>query len=596
MFMDFDKALSALGQIQSGKLYGSFPTSLPAPLDTSYQELKDTVENTPNAAALATVYQEILNILNDGHDESRMKRTFPGFIAECIQTADDVQMEKSPSIADFIQNQGSDFQIYCAMMLQYAKNGYCKLGDVTPEVEPYVQYFAAMEPVIDDMLETDDFEEIFCACNTLILFLWPQIRDMLSDTSPSNSPSPGASGASQGGGPGAGSPGSGSDKNGTQGQQAGQAPVSAGSQTDGKSSDPSNTAETIAEKVREAVRQILKESGANPAPVNCSGNAVDPTGKNQPVGPDSASQNIAQIIKQISQGKAESEVQGILDKEQMDAIRKCKMPLIHTNVKSSITRHFSGDETSKPAYDAIYQEVAPIVRSLTSEMLALFREFNEEAIQHHRAYGPIVEATEAYRPDNKFFAKKKLPDDYPHMAVCLLIDESGSMYGPKIECARRTAVLIERFASGIGVPCMIAGHRVPGHVCKIQIYTDFESTRPDRDRLALAEIRTSGCNRDGYAINVCGNLLAERPEDVKLMIVISDGAPNDTGYRGEEAQKDISGIVAGLRRKGILVYGAAIDEDKDVIEKIYGKNFLSIQNLNSLPRTLVRLIRQQLIS
>ena len=76
--------------------------------------------------------------------------------------------------------------------------------------------------------------------------------------------------------------------------------------------------------------------------------------------------------------------------------------------------------------------------------------------------------------------------------------------------------------------------------------------------------------------------------------MISDGSPNDTGYRGEEARKDISDTVSQFRRKGMLIYGAAIDEDREIIQSIYGQGFLSIENLDLLPRTLVRLVKQQM--
>ena len=149
-------------------------------------------------------------------------------------------------------------------------------------------------------------------------------------------------------------------------------------------------------------------------------------------------------------------------------------------------------------------------------------------------------------------------------------------------------------SSALNIPNMIVGHDANSGMVELDIYSNFTSTVTEKERLSLASMDTSGCNRDGCALRLCADLLAKRPERIKLMIVISDGAPNDTGYKGFAAQEDIRTVVAEYRRKGLLIYGAAIDDDKEIIEKLYGQGFLSIQNLNNLPRTLIRLIQRHM--
>ena len=129
----------------------------------------------------------------------------------------------------------------------------------------------------------------------------------------------------------------------------------------------------------------------------------------------------------------------------------------------------------------------------------------------------------------------------------------------------------------------------------LNIYTDFVSARPEKDRYSLAAIQAHSCNRDGLPLRICAEMLAQRPEDIRMLVVISDGAPNDTGYGGEEAFADIRKTVAEFQRKGIIIYGAAIDDDREVIQSLYGKGFLSITDLKSLPKTMVRLLRQSII-
>lgn len=101
-------------------------------------------------------------------------------------------------------------------------------------------------------------------------------------------------------------------------------------------------------------------------------------------------------------------------------------------------------------------------------------------------------------------------------------------------------------------------------------------------------------NRDGLAITVTKELLQKRPEEIKLMFIISDGLPYDHGYSGEPARKDIKQIVRDAEKNGIETFAAAIGDDKDAIEAIYGDSFLDITNLSKLPKILVSLIKKRI--
>ena len=83
-----------------------------------------------------------------------------------------------------------------------------------------------------------------------------------------------------------------------------------------------------------------------------------------------------------------------------------------------------------------------------------------------------------------------------------------------------------------------------------------------------------------------------RSEDVKLLMLVSDGQPADSGYSGSAAEEDLRGIKQEYRRKGILFVAAAIGDDKQNIERIYGDSFLDISDLNQLPVKLTSVVRR----
>lgn len=571
LFLDFDVHNRGIRSLETGKLFGEFDTSAGMDLADNLQELEKAMTDG-YAMALTGVYAQVLNIINDGHDEASMKKCFPGFIAQCINTAGDAQLAMSTSLSEIVANGGQKLAILYSLMLQYAKFGFCNVGEESDATAPYTQMLSRMEPVIDDALAEDDYRKRWTHINTLVLMLWPTIRELMDENQNAS--------------------GNDSQQNGSGAQSSGGSSGGGAQGTNGSSND-SISADALKELLQKAAEAAQADNSAAPAPVG-TGKGVAPAALSAGVsgGSSDGTDALGSILDQIGQEKAADAVQGEIDKAQLDSIRNTNRPLVHKKVPVHTERHHDSD---KALYDTMYSEVEPYVRNLISSVLALLREYNEEAILRHRRYGPIVEATEAYRPDGTFFAKKKMPEDRPNMAMCILLDESGSMSGSKMDISRKAMIMLERFASGIGVPLMVAGHYTSGGSVMLNIYTDYVSARPEQDRYSLASICSHGCNRDGLPLRLCSEMLAKRPEEIRMMVVISDGAPNHTNYGGEEAKQDIKKTVAEFRRQGLMIYGAAIDEDREAIQELYGSGFLNITDLKSLPKTMVRLLRQNIV-
>lgn len=612
LFLDFSVFHNIVDTLCAGHLFGDFPEQLTPDHAKALDEMKDVI-SSPYCKALTSLFNSQSNSLDDGHDEQLMKRCFPGFIADCITVTGETMMENWPTLENLIDERASDYQIFNLLILQYAKHGYYKIGAGTLEEEAYLERMREVEPIIDAAMLEDDYALRWNYVNQIMLFLWPTIRDQFPKNPQSQQPSSqngdgsssGGSGAGNGGG-GQGSQSGGSSSAGGKSQSQNSPSGGNGSNAtpngddEGKQPDennasnsPSPSPEDVEAAINNLIQQCLQSLHIAPAPVNGEGKAVAPNQINAAPSTGSGLDGLGQIMQAISEERAAGQIQKELDKAQMEAIRNTNLPLIHQHVPFRVIRHNPQDEAN---YRRISDEIAPIVRSLTKQMLELFREYNEESIQHHKKFGPMVEATEAYRPDRAFFAKKKLPEDLPDMALCILIDQSPSMYGRKLDIGTRAVILLEQFANNIGIPLMIAGHHAKQGRVQLQIYTDYISTMRESDKYTLAGISTGGRgNRDGFPLRLCCELLEQRTEKVRLMIVISDGSPCDAGYSGKEAMQDISDTVNQFRRKGLTIYGAAIDDDREIIQSIYGKDFLSIDNLDLLPKTLVRLIRQHII-
>lgn len=242
-------------------------------------------------------------------------------------------------------------------------------------------------------------------------------------------------------------------------------------------------------------------------------------------------------------------------------------------------------------YDYAAKTLLPISKRLQKSVGALLEDKLDGGCMKNLLRGNKVNPAASASNDGRIFKRNCLPEEQD-LAVSLLIDESGSMCGYRIEKALETAIIIEDFCAGLGVPIAITGHRDSGG-CKIDEFIRFDDNRKER-KYNLANLSAGGCNRDGLALRYCIKNLLERDEENKLMIIISDGRPNSNGYYGNEAARDLYSAKREFEKKGGKLIAAAIGDDKDTIQKIYKDSFLDITDLNTLPMKMVKLISRYL--
>ena len=196
----------------------------------------------------------------------------------------------------------------------------------------------------------------------------------------------------------------------------------------------------------------------------------------------------------------------------------------------------------------------------------------------------------------------------PSIAVCLLVDESGSMSsGDRYKKARSVAVAMAEALSQIkGINLMVLGHTAncsagdrylssKGSSQPSRVTVDGKAAteaRPDgdliiseyltkqhRNRFALKGISANANNLDGFAMEYAARrVAADYPgAKSKLVFVISDGQPaGESGrhsYGGREAAKHMNQVcLAAKRNLGVDIYGVGIDSaySKKLADEMYG--------------------------
>ena len=139
----------------------------------------------------------------------------------------------------------------------------------------------------------------------------------------------------------------------------------------------------------------------------------------------------------------------------------------------------------------------------------------------------------------------------------------------------------------------IYGHSTDYRGVALYSYAEFDSV-DENDRYRLMDMIDRNGNRDGAALRFVAEHLAKRPGEPETSDPDLRRAASRYRYRGTEAEADLRGIKKEYARQNIVLFAAAIGEDKDAIQRIYQEGFLDITRLDDLPKNLTLLVKQYL--
>ncbi len=115
----------------------------------------------------------------------------------------------------------------------------------------------------------------------------------------------------------------------------------------------------------------------------------------------------------------------------------------------------------------------------------------------------------------------------------------------------------------------------------------------------LAALKPKYYTRIGPAIRHATYLLNNQPNRHRLLIVLTDGKPNDIDhYEGRYGVEDTRRAIQEARQKGTAVFGVTVDrEAQDYFPAIFGRGgYAIIDHIARLPAALPRLYRHLVVS
>ncbi len=570
-------------------------------------------EDPQNLALLGRVAHEISNVLEDAAMENRVLEQFPGTLGQVLDFVRAWQWREMPTVTQLKEREAQGTPMfYCLLQLflSYGKFGELKYG-AEPLSEEHIQTVFELLPLLDDDLRAASGKARWNTVNCILIRCWEHVREYLEALKHRYEEKKASGGT--------GSVFSQLEEElstlvgGSTRGEGFTAPVSE------ESEEPSLPQPEKREMTRALAGENLSTEGASPgdsigestekqeiAPGEIGRmSLVETDGVSEPVGGTvelndnyvpKLSKTVEAEMERLLDTMAEKTVCQELEQDRLRELNQEAQSIsygdIHKGVAIRVNRMTEVPPEMVTQYNAITGPLLAISKQLQKSLLRQLRDQQRGGKQTGLLMGRRLDAHALFRSDGKVFTKNALPSQPPGMAVGLLLDESGSMAScDRATYARASAIILYDFCQALHIPVMVYGHTTGKDSVELYSYSEFDAIDRE-DQYRLVDISARGSNRDGAALRFVAERLSHRPEELKLLILVSDGQPADTGYYGTAAEEDLRGIQQEYRRKGILFIAAAIGDDKENMERIYGDSFLDITDLNQLPVKLTQVVKR----
>ncbi|MBQ3422475.1 MAG: hypothetical protein IJH34_12635 [Romboutsia sp.] len=156
----------------------------------------------------------------------------------------------------------------------------------------------------------------------------------------------------------------------------------------------------------------------------------------------------------------------------------------------------------------------------------------------------------------------------PHsesIAFELILDMSGSMCGMNYEQATKALSIIEYALAGL-YPTKIIGFNTSDPITHYYLIRDFKDSyrKINYSSCFASQVGCNNCNRDAVIVSVAAKELSKRPEQQKVLIVLSDGSPNSSYSSGKSAIEELRESVKKTYKSSIdaviPIYFGNLDE------------------------------------
>ncbi|MFZ3481761.1 cobaltochelatase CobT-related protein [Sphingomonas sp. 3-13AW] len=173
-------------------------------------------------------------------------------------------------------------------------------------------------------------------------------------------------------------------------------------------------------------------------------------------------------------------------------------------------------------------------------------------------------------------------------ALVVLLDNSGSMKGHPLEVCQQSAIVLDQSVAGTKTAIELTGFTSDWMSGKVQLYQyktfDHKGSMAASSLGNMTEVMTGGTP---VAIPIYDALrrLSARPEDRKIVIVVSDGGASDP-VEALEAREVAESM-------GISVVGLSIGGERELVEmREWCRLAHGVSNIDQLPHALTSIVQE----
>ena len=373
---------------------------------------------------------------------------------------------------------------------------------------------------------------------------------------------------------------------------------------------PASTAESLeaARRIFDAMKQSLQEEqkqsqpssiggseaqesgaeGQNRDAASETGSGSSSTGRSEGrSGIDAVGNSLAEmgpaiknLVKELAeQGLTDSEVSETVKQDGGNVGRVCEGRLERGSQRNT---YIEKAEETKDVYEQSLSRVRQYIPAISKSLRCLSSEYRLSLRGMRSGTLDTSKLAEAVQGVPTVYVREgEVKSD--KVAVCILLDESGSMWGPGEQAARDTAVLLnEAFGNIPNIDLYIYGHTASRKTTSLFVYRE----KGLRSRYALGSTSSRAGNHDSIAIREAAARIRRFTKEQCLFFVISDGAPNESPELVRKSVQDIS-------KDGFKVVAISIDPYYDPAT-MYENNVV-FTDLSALAISLGKMIKTTLM-
>lgn len=208
-----------------------------------------------------------------------------------------------------------------------------------------------------------------------------------------------------------------------------------------------------------------------------------------------------------------------------------------------------------------------------------------------------------YLEDPRVFEKREEVSE-AGFSVDILIDASSSRKNSQEQIAAQ-AYILAKSLDLCGIPLQVYSY------CSIRGYTVlrlFQSYGENRKAEEVFSYVAAGNNRDGLALRGAGHLMAQSEQEKKLLLVLTDGSPQDDQiaaegafyknreYTDQIAVEDTTEQVQQLKRRNIQVVGIFMGTERGLqtAHRIFGRDLVRIQNIQQFAEVVGKILQEKI--